>query len=253
MDRRKGYLIAQTVLCCLLVFFLAYAAIRLYREGIARKADQPLAAIYTAENVTDILIKLSPLFFALVGMTAAGLRLGIRDEREKRPVKNPALERDLLVSALPSPGKTIQKERRVQRCVRWSGRAAFGLCMAPELIYCTKKDHFPGGDLENMIISLTMAVFPWIAAGFFFLILAGLLEEKSILREADAARKQLREDRSRKKLNVQMQVSSRHATSLRAVLLAAAVVFLVLGVLNGSLRDVLLKAINICTECVGLG
>ena len=32
-----------------------------------------------------------------------------------------------------------------------------------------------------------------------------------------------------------------------------AILFIVLGVMNGGLRDVLVKAINICTECIGLG
>lgn len=39
----------------------------------------------------------------------------------------------------------------------------------------------------------------------------------------------------------------------RIVILCVAAVFIVLGVFNGGLRDVLIKAINICTECIGLG
>ncbi|MBR2699575.1 MAG: thioredoxin [Clostridia bacterium] len=39
----------------------------------------------------------------------------------------------------------------------------------------------------------------------------------------------------------------------QAVLIAAAVALIVLGIVNGSARDVLYKAIMICTECVGLG
>ncbi len=42
-------------------------------------------------------------------------------------------------------------------------------------------------------------------------------------------------------------------TVARAALYAAALAFLALGVLNGGLNDVLVKAINICTECIGLG
>lgn len=34
---------------------------------------------------------------------------------------------------------------------------------------------------------------------------------------------------------------------------ALAVLFIVLGIINGSMADVLTKAINICTECIGLG
>ena len=41
--------------------------------------------------------------------------------------------------------------------------------------------------------------------------------------------------------------------AVRVILLGAAVCFLVLGAINGGMRDVLIKAINICTECIGLG
>lgn len=39
----------------------------------------------------------------------------------------------------------------------------------------------------------------------------------------------------------------------RLVLAALALLFIILGVMNGGARDVLIKAINICTECIGLG
>ena len=40
---------------------------------------------------------------------------------------------------------------------------------------------------------------------------------------------------------------------LRGVIIALAVLLIVLGIANGGLWDVLVKAINICTECIGLG
>ncbi|MBO5295059.1 MAG: thioredoxin [Clostridia bacterium] len=40
---------------------------------------------------------------------------------------------------------------------------------------------------------------------------------------------------------------------VRLVILAVAVTLIVLGILNGGMRDVLGKAIKICTECIGLG
>ncbi len=40
---------------------------------------------------------------------------------------------------------------------------------------------------------------------------------------------------------------------LRRVLLAAAVLLVIAGIANGSMRDVLYKASAICTECIGLG
>ena len=40
---------------------------------------------------------------------------------------------------------------------------------------------------------------------------------------------------------------------VRFVVFVCAVAFIVLGILNGGLHDVLVKAIQICTECIGLG
>lgn len=39
----------------------------------------------------------------------------------------------------------------------------------------------------------------------------------------------------------------------RAAIFSVAIVLLIIGVLNGGMREVLLKAINICTQCIGLG
>ena len=44
-----------------------------------------------------------------------------------------------------------------------------------------------------------------------------------------------------------------HRTALRRALLVASACLMAAGILNGSMRDVLYNAINICTECIGLG
>ena len=40
---------------------------------------------------------------------------------------------------------------------------------------------------------------------------------------------------------------------IRIVMLAVAIVFIIVGIFNGSLNDVFVKASKICTECIGLG
>ncbi|MBQ9300899.1 MAG: hypothetical protein IJ214_10345 [Clostridia bacterium] len=44
-----------------------------------------------------------------------------------------------------------------------------------------------------------------------------------------------------------------HAFAIRAVLLVLSAALILWGILNGSMRDVLYKAITICSECIGLG
>ena len=40
---------------------------------------------------------------------------------------------------------------------------------------------------------------------------------------------------------------------VKIALLVVAVIFIIAGTKNGSMEDTLIKAVNICTECVGLG
>lgn len=44
-----------------------------------------------------------------------------------------------------------------------------------------------------------------------------------------------------------------HIAAARIIVAIVAVIFIVLGIFNGGMEDVLSKAINICTECIGLG
>ena len=53
-----------------------------------------------------------------------------------------------------------------------------------------------------------------------------------------------------------IQAEAAKTKKLRTVqitVLIAAVIFVIVGIRNGSIEDTLIKAVNICTECVGLG
>ncbi len=47
--------------------------------------------------------------------------------------------------------------------------------------------------------------------------------------------------------------SEKSLLGIRLTLLVLAVTFIIIGIFNGGMADVLYKAINICTECIGLG
>ena len=44
-----------------------------------------------------------------------------------------------------------------------------------------------------------------------------------------------------------------HIHKIRLAVLILAIICIIAGVANGNMKDILIKAINICTECVGLG
>ena len=103
MTRVKAYLIVQAVLCLLLVVLLSVSAVNIYREGSARKAEHPLESIYTTQDVARKAEPILPLFFIAVGMTAAGLLLGVKDEHAEKPVQDARTTRDLTAGRIAVP------------------------------------------------------------------------------------------------------------------------------------------------------
>ena len=67
MSKQKLFLLAQSILCVLLVLLLAAAVIGLYREGVSLQAEDPLLLLSLA-------------------LTVIGLALGIRDEKAEKAV-----------------------------------------------------------------------------------------------------------------------------------------------------------------------
>ncbi len=254
MTGKRAYLILQAALCVLLAALLCAAAAGIFREGSARKAEDPMESIYTPEIVAGRFAPIAPLFFASVGLTVAGLLLGVKDESADKPVKDAALVRDLAAARVAAPSEAMQKERAAQKRLTIIGWGVFAACMVPVAAYIVNPAHFSERDLENMFHALIRVLLPWTAAGLGALAVTAVLREKSALREAEAAQVQLKAERAASVApSPKPAVRPEKRGTVQAVVVVAAVALIVLGVINGSARDVLYKAIMICTECVGLG
>ena len=103
-------LIIQSVLCVVLTALLIAAAVGVYREGAARKAEQPSAPIYSREQAAESLAPLLPLFLAGLGLTAACLALGVRDRRAARPAAGKESLRDPAVKSAAEKREERKKE-----------------------------------------------------------------------------------------------------------------------------------------------
>ena len=76
------FLIIQSILYILLAGLLIAAVIGVYQDGAALRAGDPLAAIFSREIAAKALRKIAPVFFGTVGITVAGLILGVKSEEE---------------------------------------------------------------------------------------------------------------------------------------------------------------------------
>ena len=256
VKQKKWLLILQSVLCVVLVVMLIVAALGIYRSGLAVKATDPLSWIYTREKAAQALTPVLPLLVIGLVLTAVGLVLGIRDETAEKGVKDTECLRDLTVSRVAEASADMTAERSRQKKLLRGGWAVFALCMVPVLLYITNGEHFPNGDLEPVFLALVGHVLPWVAIAIAALMISTVLQEKSMQREIEAAKEQIKLEKSsgvQPKAERKEEKTRVNVRTLRVVLLVLAVVLIVAGVFNGSARDVFGKAVKICTECVGLG
>ena len=288
MTRNRVYLIIQTVLCVGVAVLLCLSVIRLYGDGVAaRESSNALAWIFTPERIAAQFARIALPFFGAVGFMIAGLVLGIKDPSVQVPVNEIERTRDLLAARVHDTTDEMRKERLLQKRFLWIGWILFGLCMIPVLLYVIDPGHFPPDDLEHMFSSLLLGILPWTALGLGCVLLFSVLRGRSMGREAELL-KGCREESmtgsgkaesaaagsdadGNDTVKAQITTGAQQGTTevppdgaddrrkrrvvmwVRIIVLAAAAAMIVAGALNGSLRDVLIKAINLCTECVGLG
>ena len=96
MTRKKLFMTVQAVLCAVIAALLAAGALSLYLDGAAKQAEGDLFYyMFTRERAGAKLLPVLPLLFCAVGLTIAGVILGIRDENADKPVKDEKLLRNL--------------------------------------------------------------------------------------------------------------------------------------------------------------
>ena len=90
------FLIVQAALCAMIAALLAAGALSLYLDGAAKQAEGDLFYyMFTRERAGEKLLPVLPLLCCAVGMTIAGIILGIRDEKAEKPARDEKLLRDL--------------------------------------------------------------------------------------------------------------------------------------------------------------
>lgn len=269
MDKKRIFMIVQSALCVLIAVLLAASAIRIFIDGSAyQAAGHPSEWIYTREKVGAALLRVLPLIAASIAMNIVAAAKDIRDEDAQKPVPDVELSRNLLCARVAEPSEEMAKERAMQKKLLIAGWTGFAVCMIPILIYVTNGAHFAETDaagLDSSLIALVTFIAPWIVIGLASLAITTVLRGKSMQRESEAASARIKEEkeagtskdpdavRRDSRLYNTPPETARRRVLIRRVLMIAAVCFIGMGILNGSMKDVLVKAIRICTECFGLG
>ncbi len=248
------------------VLFLASAA-DLYYAG-AEELGQ-LQGMYSRGEVGARLLELlAPvllwLFAIVLGIAVyavfpvAPKRKGTRDD-----VKIYArLRRRAEEGKDPAAFSKVRRMEKIRLAVRVFSAAFCLLAACMCIVYLALPQHFTSVDpeiLPSEILQMVKNVTPWVGAALLVLIGEAVFE-------AGFAKKLLPQVKLLAGKNVSPSKWEEGAQKVSAVLenkylllgvrcalFAVAVVFLGLGIFNGGANGVLVKAINICRECIGVG
>ncbi len=153
---------------------------------------------------------------------------------------------------------TAERKRRVLLLAIAGGVSV--LCAVPALLVALNGELYSLERLNGSIISICVVVLPLAAVALGAWVAVSLLCMRSEERELALLRKAAA---SPAKANVGEAVANKPSPleekreviifGARVAVLLTAVVFIIVGVLNGGMNDVLAKAVKICTECIGLG
>lgn len=158
-------------------------------------------------------------------------------------------EQDLLrrySSDLPQ----AKKEQKLRRNCYIAAFVLIALLAVYPVIYFCDLSHFSIANLTDDIIrGLQVTLIPS-AMALVLVFLCGRVEKRSISREIAAYQAAgVKPGKAPRRENM----DPKRLLAVRCTVLTVAVVFIILGIVNGGITDVLGKAIRICTECIGLG
>lgn len=225
--------------------------------GIYISGDQP----YSREAVAAAFAPISlPVYLCLV-LVVVGLLMDllipldsekVRAPRQDAVILNRLQVKTDLDKCEESLRSAIRAQRRNRKTTKFLSILIKVLAAVIFLVYAVNPDHYHQSDITGSMISAMYTLIPCLIVVFIDAVFTihfcadSMRKEIDLLKQAGPEAK-IAPDKKPAKNN------AKFLTAVRCVILCAAAVSLIYGFVNGGTADVLTKAINICTECIGLG
>lgn len=124
------------------------------------------------------------------------------------------------------------------------------------IVYLSNPKHFPNADVTKEMLEMVRNIIPWAIVAFAAACGICVYEGISAKRQLEHVKKLTAGAKPQEVVHGKIYKFFHCKYFLLGVRIAVACVgvsFVIAGICNGGMRDVLIKAINICTECIGLG
>lgn len=149
--------------------------------------------------------------------------------------------------------KPVDKEKKKLKIIKIINIAILVICSILSLGYLLNVKHFDSeGELTRQAIDMGIHLLPWVIISFGSMIGTTIYEE-IVSKKLIELVKQIIKNNGKKEIEKQTNNKTLVINITRGVILGLSLILIVVGIFDGSVEDVLQKAINICTECIGLG
>lgn len=124
------------------------------------------------------------------------------------------------------------------------------------LVYLANPLNFPKTDVTAEMLNMVKNISPWVFVALLLWCGAAVYEGISAKKQLEHAKKLAAANKPQPIPHGKIYSIIHHKHFILGVRIAVgclAAAFFIAGICNGTMHDVLIKAINICTECIGLG
>ncbi len=250
---RLLYGILTSVMLTVSGVLLMMSCVNVYRIG-----HRP----FTPDNIAAEFAKISVFVWITVAIVAIGIILALVLPVEKaklratvdKKVTLARLSRRIDTEALPAKVKEkLEAEEWLCKALRIEAIEIIAIATVIGLVYALNFGNFTA-DHDASVLRACLLILPLAFLGIGIATAYVLIESASLDRRI-ALVKSAMATGSRAADAEACEKASRPGLTIgiRIAVAALAIVFIVLGIFNGGMADVLSKAINICTECIGLG
>lgn len=230
---------------------------------------------YSREKVAKYLGEISwVLYLWIAAVIAGGIVWQIIPPKQTK-LRGTIYNTDILkrMKARLPYGASNEKLRRAEliKKIVWGVAIAFALLAAIMigLVVLDKDNYHPAGDAMQDMLNMLPSFLPWVAAALFVAMGTSIYTELSAKYETNEVKQLIVESKSNpvKNISEAPKKSSSNISEVfksaafkkyallgsRIALAVLAVVFVIVGIVNGGLKAVLENAIALCKSCIGIG
>ncbi len=237
---------------------------------------------FTREIVLERLNRIAPAFWIWVVMVAVGFIIWevFAVSYKRTPLKDDCYALRRLKKRVPEKVgesglaslKAVKRGELINLIVKLCAAALCLAGVAYGIAYLATASNFPKTDVNGEMLNMAAHLAPCVFAALLILCGVTLYLSISAKKQLPHVKQLIASAKADEKNGVEaVYVTGNTAVAdlygrwkalsnhkyfilgVRIVIAVFAVTFIILGIVNGNMRAILIKAINICTECIGLG